>query len=396
MSKILTSDSIRCHLGAKLALLSLVIGTLGAFLQIGGTSWDVTSHLMLEPETFFTPSHTVLYSGIGLLVLSAGIGGFVLFRIKETAGKSYTVAFKLLIVGSAVSLVAGPSDFLWHEEFGVDGLLSPPHLALITGMLINSVAVVVGLVRIQHTHLTHPKETIVRLSIMPAFAALWFTTKWYAYMFSLPFSNGENFQFNPDPTIAVLVATISLPLLNSIMFLAAQKTIGGFGGATAVTVLVVILNILTNVIPTVQPIVSFLPWYLVTAILPALIADLALNYLPRITKISMKNSQLISGAIIGSVFYIFSYPMIAWIYSIPFGMSFVSMEGIEAIGNLASDFQNSLRSILPFTVVPGAIIGMLGAILTLNKTHSPIGKVRNEATSADSGVSYSPATPTQE
>ena len=392
----LTSDSMRCHLGVKLALLSLVIGTLGAFLQIGGTSWDVTSHLMLEPETFFTPSHTVLYSGIGLLVLSAGIGGFVLFRNKETVGKSYTVAFKLLIAGSAVTLVAGPSDFLWHEEFGVDGLLSPPHLALITGMLINSVAVVVGLVRIQHTHLTHPKETIVRLSIMPAFAALWFTTTWYAYMFSLPFSNGENFQFNPDPTIAVLVATISLPLLNSIIFLAAQKTIGGFGGATAVTVLVVILNILTNVIPTVQPIVSFLPWYLVTAILPALIADLALNYLPRITKISMKNSQLISGAIIGSVFYIFSYPMIAWIYSIPFGMSFVSMEGIEAIGNLASDFQNSLRSILPFTVVPGAIIGMLGAILTLNKTHSPIGKVRNEATSADSGVSYSPATPTRE
>ena len=392
----LTSDSFICHLGAKLALLSLVIGTLGAFLQIGGTSWDVTSHLMLEPETFFTPSHTVLYSGIGLLVLSAGIGGFVLFRNKETVGKSYTVAFKLLIAGSAVSLVAGPSDFLWHEEFGVDGLLSPPHLALITGMLINSVAVVVGLVRIQHTHLTHPKETIVRLSIMPAFAALWFTTTWYAYMFSLPFSNGENFQFNPDPTIAVLVATISLPLLNSIIFLAAQKTIGGFGGATAVTVLVVILNILTNVIPTVQPIVSFLPWYLVTAILPALIADLALNYLPRITKISMKNSQLISGAIIGSVFYIFSYPMIAWIYSIPFGMSFVSMEGIEAIGNLASDFQNSLRSILPFTVVPGAIIGMLGAILTLNKTHSPIGKVRNEATNADSGVSYSPATPTRE
>lgn len=386
----LTADSTRCHLDAKLALLSLVIGTLGAFLQIGGTSWDVTSHLMLEPETFFTPSHTVLYSGIGLLVISAGIGGFVLFRNKETGGKSYTVAFKLLIVGSAISLVAGPSDFLWHEEFGVDGLLSPPHLALITGMLINSVAVVIGLVRIQRTQLTHPKETIVRLAIIPAFAALWFTATWYAYMFSLPFSNGENFQFNPNPTIAVLVATISLPLLNSIILLAAQKTIGGFGGATAVAVLVVILNILTNVVPTVQPIVSFLPWYLVAAILPALIADLALNYLPRITKISMKNSQLISGAIIGSLFYIFGYPMITWIYSIPFGMNFASMEGIEAIGNLGSDFQNSLRSILAFTVVPGAIIGMLGAILILDKAHSPIGRVRNQASGADIGESYSP------
>lgn len=386
----LTADSTRCHLGAKLALLSLVIGSLGAFLQIGGTSWDVTSHLMLEPETFFTPSHTVLYSGIGLLVISAGIGGFVLFRNKETGGKSYTVAFKLLIVGSAISLVAGPSDFLWHEEFGVDGLLSPPHLALITGMLINSVAVVIGLVRIQRTQLTHPKETIVRLAIIPAFAALWFTTTWYAYMFSLPFSNGENFQFNPNPTIAVLVATISLPLLNSIILLAAQKTIGGFGGATAVAVLVVILNILTNVVPTVQPIVSFLPWYLIAAILPALIADLALNYLPIITKISMKNSQLISGAIIGSLFYIFGYPMITWIYSIPFGMNFASMEGIEAIGNLGSDFQNSLRSILAFTVVPGAIIGMLGAILILDKAHSPIGRVRNQASGADIGESYSP------
>lgn len=386
----LTSDSIKCHLGVTLALLSLVIGTLGAFLQIGGTSWDVTSHLMLEPETFFTPSHAVLYSGIGLLVLSAGIGGFVLFKYKETAGKSYTVAFKLLIVGSAICLVAGPSDFLWHEEFGVDGLLSPPHLALITGMLINSVAVVVGLVRIQHTQLTHPKETIVRLAIIPAFAALWFTTTWYAYMFSLPFSNGENFQFNPNPTIAVLVATISLPLINSIILLSAQKTIGRFGGATAVAVLVVILNILTNVIPTVQPIVSSLPWYLVTAILPALIADLALNYLPKITRISMKKSQLISGAIIGSLFYIFGYPMITWIYSVPFGMDFASMEGIEAIGNLASDFQNSLRSILAFTVVPGAIIGMLGAVLILGKTHSPIGKVRNQATSANMGGSYSP------
>ena len=36
----------------------LIIGTAGSFLQIGGTSWDITSHIMQEPETFFTPSHT--------------------------------------------------------------------------------------------------------------------------------------------------------------------------------------------------------------------------------------------------------------------------------------------------------------------------------------------------
>ena len=57
-------------------LLSAVIGSL---LQISGGSWDVTSHLLNEPESFFTPSHTILYSGIGLLSISAIIGFFSIY-----------------------------------------------------------------------------------------------------------------------------------------------------------------------------------------------------------------------------------------------------------------------------------------------------------------------------
>ena len=221
----LDSDSNRTYSATKLALLSLTIATAGAFLQIGGTSWDVTSHLMKEPETFFTPSHAVLYTGISLLTLAAGIGGFVLIRNKEIRRISFATGFKLLIIGSMVSLAAGPSDFLWHGAFGVDGLLSPPHLALITGMLINSIAVVLGLARMRHIGLTPSKEKIVRLAMIPAFAALWFTMIWYVYMFSLPFSNGEDFKFNPNPNVAALIATISLPFLSSIVFLTASKAI---------------------------------------------------------------------------------------------------------------------------------------------------------------------------
>jgi hypothetical protein len=33
----------------------LIMSTCGSFMQITGTSWDVTSHIMEEPETFFTP-----------------------------------------------------------------------------------------------------------------------------------------------------------------------------------------------------------------------------------------------------------------------------------------------------------------------------------------------------
>ena len=51
----------------SITLAILVIATAGAFLQIGGASWDITTHIMEQPETFFTPSHTVLYTGVGLL-----------------------------------------------------------------------------------------------------------------------------------------------------------------------------------------------------------------------------------------------------------------------------------------------------------------------------------------
>lgn len=366
----LDPDPNRAYRATKLALLLLTIATAGAFLQIGGTSWDVTSHIMKEPETFFTPSHAVLYTGIGLLTLAAGIGGFILIRSKEIRRKSFATGFKLLIIGSMVSLTAGPSDFLWHEAFGVDGLLSPPHLALITGMLINSIAVVLGLARIRYTGLTPSKEKIVRLALIPAFAALWFTMIWYVYMFSLPFSNGEDFKFNPNPNVAALIATISLPFLSSIVFLTASKAIGWPGGATSVAVLIVGLNSFANVIPTVPSMISFLPWYLIIAIFPALIADLVLKFLPMKSNVSIKKSEIITGAIIGCVFYMFSYPMITWVFSIPLGMNYVGMEGIEAINNLTSDFKNSFVSILALTMIPGALMGILGAFVASDKIYS--------------------------
>jgi hypothetical protein len=366
----LDPDPNRTYRATKLALLLLTIATFGALLQIGGTSWDVTSHIMKEPETFFTPSHAVLYTGIVLLTLAAGIGGFVLIRNKEIRRKSFATGFKLLIIGSMVSLTAGPSDFLWHEAFGVDGLLSPPHLALITGMLINSIAVVLGLARIRYTGLTPSKEKIVRLALIPAFAALWFTMIWYVYMFSLPFSNGEDFKFNPNPNVAALISTISLPFLSSIVFLTASNAIGWPGGATSVAVLIVGLNSFANVIPTVPSMISFLPWYVIIAIFPALIADLVLKFLPMKSKVSIKKCEIIAGAIIGCVFYMFSYPMITWVFSIPLGMNYVGMEGIEAINNLTSDFKNSFVSILALIMIPGALMGILGAFVASDKIYS--------------------------
>jgi hypothetical protein len=349
----------------------LIIATCGSFLQIAGTSWDVTSHIMQEPETFFTPSHTVLYAGVGLLTIAAGTSGFLLIRNNELRGRSFATPLKLLIIGSTMSLAAGPSDFLWHETFGVDGLLSPPHLALITGMLINAVATVVGLARISVHATSSSRQRLIKAAMVPAFAALWFTTIWYVYMFSLPFSDGENFQFNLNPTIASLIAIVTLPLLSSIIFLTASKSIGRFGAGTIVSALVVGTNIFANIVPSQGMMISILPWYFIIAILPALIADIILNNSTTKSKLGLRASELVAGILVSSVFYIFNYPMLTWAFAIPLDMPIANLQGMQAVASLTSNFLSTLPVMLSITLVPAALMGLLGALFVSKKITIP-------------------------
>ena len=348
----------------NVSLAALIIATSGAFLQIGGTSWDVTSHLMLQPETFFTPSHTVLYTGVGLLTITAGLVGALLIKNKDLGTKSFSTSFKLFIIGSAISLVAGPSDFLWHETFGVDGLLSPPHLTLITGMLINAVGVVLGITRII-VHVPPLKQKLIKVTMIPAFAALWFTTTWYVYMFALPFSNGEHFQFNLDPNVATLIALIALPLLSSVIFLTASKAIGRFGAATAVVAVVAGINFFANIIPTGNVLTPLLPWYSMLSILPVIVADLVLNNSIIKSKTGSLRPEIISGMIIGSIFYVLNYPMLTWTFSLPLNMP------LDSINNILPNFVNSMPTVLAITLVPGAIMGMIGAIISFKIINVP-------------------------
>lgn len=349
----------------------LIIATCGSFLQIAGTSWDVTSHIMQEPETFFTPSHTVLYAGVGLLTIAAGTSGFLLIRNNELRGRSFATPMKLLIIGSTMSLAAGPSDFLWHETFGVDGLLSPPHLALITGMLVNAVATVVGLARIGVHATSSSRQRLIKAAMVPAFAALWFTTIWYVYMFSLPFSDGENFQFNLNPTIASLIAIVTLPLLSSIIFLTASKSIGRFGAGTIVSALVVGINIFANIVPSQGMMISILPWYFIIAILPALIADIILNNSTTKSKLGLRASELVAGILVSSVFYIFNYPMLTWAFAIPLDMPIANLQGMQAVASLTSNFLSTLPVMLSITLVPAALMGLLGALFVSKKITIP-------------------------
>jgi len=336
----------------------LIIATVGAFIQTEGASWDVTSHLLRRPETFFTPSHTLLYAGIGLFVIAAAISANLLLKNKEVRTKSFSTALKLLVIGSTVSIVAGPSDFLWHQLFGIDGLLSPTHLTLITGMLINSIAVVLGLARIL-VHLRTENQRLIKAIMVPAFAAMWLTMIWYVYMFALPLSDGAHFNFNLNPIYESIIAIVALPTISSMVFITASRTIGRFGAASAVTALLLGMNSFANIIPSNQ-LMPFLPWYLML-IIPAIVSDLILNksiIIRGSNILKAERSVIISGAIIGSMFYVIGYPMLPITFAEPLSYTFHSMSDI------LTNFLRTLPLVLLFTTVPGVAMGISGAIIS--------------------------------
>ena len=109
----------------------------GAWL-IGGLYLDGWAHIHVPAlETFFTPWHAVLYSGY-----LAGAAALVVafYRHRRRGARRSTAlpaGYRLSLVGVFIFFCAGIADMLWHVVFGiedgVEGLISPSHLALAYG-----------------------------------------------------------------------------------------------------------------------------------------------------------------------------------------------------------------------------------------------------------------------
>ena len=337
----------------EISLFILIVSALGSFIQIAGASWDITSHLLNQPESFFTPSHTMLYTGIGLIVVSAGIGSFLLIKKEIKQYTPISLSFKLLMIGSFLSLIAGPFDYLWHQIFGFDGLLSPTHLTLATGMLINSVAVFIGLYGVIN-NISHWKN-LGKLFLIPCLSSVWFTSIWYVFIFVLPFSESEFFNFNLNTYSATLIASIFLPLVNSIMFLCSSKVFNNVLGYAFITVsLLVLVNTFSTILPTGNLLSPLIPWYLVTVLGASLFADILLN--SRFIRINtqFKNNKLIASSLVGAIFYFFNYPMIIWTYG-----TFLN-NNLESLNDVLPTFLNTIVTMTIITIPVGAIMGLIG------------------------------------
>ena len=329
----------------------------GMALQIGGGKWDVTWHILQRPETFFTPPHAVLYAGVALTVSAAGAGLYLKVRSKQTKGNllSFSDPIFFAVVGSIMQIIAGASDFSWHSTFGFDGLLSPPHALLVSGMVVNSLAASKGLTTMLNQVKSSPTRIIAILALALSLAVLWMCSVALLDLYTYPWSNGEHFNFNPDPRVAALSATIAYPLIGPFIALLALKVLPIKYPFTLVTGVYIAIIFLANILPD-ENLHGSMPYYALN-----LLVAFAIDHIYKATRFihnSSKAKIIVIGSLFGPFFISMYFPGIMAVYQEPLRMAEEELRIEEAVF-LPLIYQTELRIVL----IPSILIGITGSAL---------------------------------
>jgi len=330
----------------KIFLFSNLTISFGILLVTIGGGWDITNHLLNKPETFFAPPHALLYTGVAIALF----GTIVMFTLwNNFSGHKrvhYRFSVKLGIIGIFLLVDAGPIDFLWHSNFGLDGLLSPPHQTLLSGMFLCAVGSMISIVRYGKSHKTN-SYSIHHFLIVLAILPVWMTASGFLYSFSLPFSETDYFNFNPEIYFAVVFATMSMPFLNSAILVLTSKLANYKFGIMSITgITLLIINATTSILPN-PALVETLPFYVMTVI-PFVVSDVIL------TMTRSRSAIYATGAILGTTFYFLYFPLITHVYNEVVYNRVVS-------GSMTSNvYFEMLPIIFPLIVGPAIIMGIIG------------------------------------
>lgn len=111
----------------------------GALSGLLGIYWDISWHIDIGRDSFFSPPHNFIYGAL-LITLLVGVWG--LLRDRRASALHLPVGrgrlhpgLLIVAVGSALVLFFAPADDLWHRLFGADVTLwAPMHLIGVLGL----------------------------------------------------------------------------------------------------------------------------------------------------------------------------------------------------------------------------------------------------------------------
>ncbi len=117
----------------------------GSTSIIVGLLWDISWHMTIGRDTFWTPAHMAIYLGgvlagvsCGALALRTTFGGSAEERGRAVRfwGFRAPLGAWVAIWGAIAMLTSAPFDNWWHAAYGLDvKVLSPPHSLLGAGMI---------------------------------------------------------------------------------------------------------------------------------------------------------------------------------------------------------------------------------------------------------------------
>src|SRR5947209_2901929 len=106
---------------------------------MSGAYLDAWAHRHLARlETFFTPWHAVLYTGMFAVLAFLAITALRNQAKGKSLGEALPAGYGLSLVGCVLFGIGGVIDMFWHLRFGIEvslaALVSPPHLLLMLAL----------------------------------------------------------------------------------------------------------------------------------------------------------------------------------------------------------------------------------------------------------------------
>jgi hypothetical protein len=389
----------------------LIIVSLGILLTASSGSWDITNHLLNRPETFFSPPHAGLYSGVVLVLFGSLMAYHYHWRSSKISDNNNTrkhlpTYLRLLLVGIIMLISAGPLDFAWHTAFGLDGLLSPPHAVLTLGMVLCSIGAFLGLTSKNNYYGRVRTKTDVEriekedsysmtkmrngrsndttihykrfsLYIIVSITAIWITVSGIIHMVSLPFSDTDFFKFNPNPILAGLIATLCFPFLVSFVLFTSWEITKKFGVLSVTGMIFIFINLVTTILPN-ENLVPTIPFYLINVI-PIVVIDVLLSLLSlgisssssslslslsiSLSQTRKKIVNVVAGIVLGVTFFMLYFPLITHTYNE------VSIDPQQVWPSVtASIYFEMIDEMYPLLVISSMAAGILGVVISSKLT----------------------------
>ena len=151
-----------------------------------GVYWDISWHMTIGRDTFWTPAHLLIQAG-GLI--AGGTSGYVAVRntfVGTPAQRAASVSFWgfraplgawVCVWGCGAMLTSAPLDNWWHNAYGLDvQIISPPHMVLALGI----VAITLGalLLTLARQNQTAGREQEQFAALFTIASALWLMNVW--------------------------------------------------------------------------------------------------------------------------------------------------------------------------------------------------------------------------